>query len=70
MYPLDQPAIELDHLPLHIPEILHRKCDRRSETNDVDSSFVARFCKNLIMSIVVAFYRDGHAVERIRESEI
>lgn len=26
MYPLDQPAIELDHLPLHIPAILHRKC--------------------------------------------
>ncbi|XP_029673622.1 LIM/homeobox protein Lhx3 [Formica exsecta] len=23
MYPLDQPAIELDHLPLHIPAILH-----------------------------------------------
>ncbi|KAL6431665.1 hypothetical protein ACFW04_007304 [Cataglyphis niger] len=23
MYPLDQPAIQLDHLPLHIPAILH-----------------------------------------------
>lgn len=26
MYPLDQPTFDLDHLPLHIPTILHCKC--------------------------------------------
>jgi len=35
MYPLDQPTFELDHLPLHIPTILHCKC----RTNEIVSRF-------------------------------
>lgn len=33
MYPLDQPTFELDHLPLHIPTILHCKCRKAVEIN-------------------------------------
>lgn len=36
MYPLDQPTFELDHLPLHIPTILHCKCRRTMHRETVD----------------------------------
>lgn len=41
MYPLDQPTFELDHLPLHIPTILHCKCRRAfgEELSDLTFQF-------------------------------
>jgi len=54
MYPLDQPTFELDHLPLHIPTILHCKCRRTMHREIVDylssSSSLRRASATLVFS--------------------